>query len=68
VIGGSAGGYAAIREVMKDLAEDIPAAIILLLHRWSAHVIDFSISLKSPHRTDSQDRRIHQLIVHSQTI
>jgi two-component system chemotaxis response regulator CheB len=47
VIGGSAGGYAAIREVMKDLTEDIPAAIILLLHRWSAREIDFRTSLKA---------------------
>lgn len=45
MIGGSAGGYAAIRDVMKDLSVDIPAAVILLLHRAKSRTFDLPASL-----------------------
>jgi two-component system, chemotaxis family, protein-glutamate methylesterase/glutaminase len=32
VIGASAGGYTALRELVQDLSDNIPAAIIILLH------------------------------------
>lgn len=33
VVGASAGGHHAIRQVTKELSDDIPAAIIIMLHR-----------------------------------
>ena len=33
VIGTSAGGYQALRQVIRELSIDIPAAIIIMLHR-----------------------------------
>jgi len=32
VIGASAGGYKALKEVLRDLSENIPAALIIMLH------------------------------------
>src|SRR5689334_7613311 len=32
VIGASAGGHKAVVEILKDLSEELPAAIVLLLH------------------------------------
>src|ERR1041385_3573515 len=35
VIGPSAGGHSALKEVLRDLPQDIPAALIILQHMWS---------------------------------
>ncbi len=32
VIGASAGGYEALREILKNLSAEMPAAIVVLLH------------------------------------
>src|SRR5262245_30194272 len=33
VIGASAGGYNALKEVLRDLSQDIPAAVIIMQHQ-----------------------------------
>src|ERR1051326_6012590 len=35
VIGTSAGGHSALKEVLRNLPQDIPAALIILQHMWS---------------------------------
>jgi two-component system chemotaxis response regulator CheB len=40
VIGASAGGYTALREVLRELSENIPAAVIIMLHAAQVRLKD----------------------------
>jgi chemotaxis response regulator CheB len=41
VIGASAGGHMALNEVLRDLSENIPAALIIMLHATQRRLKDF---------------------------
>jgi len=45
VIGASAGGYRALIEILKDFSADMPAAIVILLHRPSGSDMNLKVSL-----------------------
>jgi chemotaxis response regulator CheB len=65
VIGASAGGHKALKEVLRDLSEDIPAALIIMLHATQLSLKDLiQQATRVPVREIREGRQLRMGVVY----